>query len=37
MKQSIEKKRADSEQRLSDRAYAQQLADLGYNVPDKYL
>ena len=33
----IEKKRADSEQRLSDRAYAQQLADLGYNVPDKYL
>ena len=34
---SIEKKRADSEQRLMDRAYAQQLADLGYNVPNKYL
>ena len=33
----IEKKRADSEQRLMDRAYAQQLADLGYNVPNKYL
>ncbi|MCR5599176.1 MAG: hypothetical protein K6G33_00315 [Ruminococcus sp.] len=34
---SLDKKREASEQRLMDRAYAQQLADLGYNVPDKYL
>ena len=34
---SLEKKREASEQRLMDKAYARQLADLGYNVPDKYL
>lgn len=34
---SLDKKRAESEQRLTDREYARQLADLGYNVPDKYL
>ena len=36
-KKGYEKKLALSEERLSNRAYAQQLADLGYNVPDKYL
>ena len=34
---SLDKKKEASEQRLMDRAYAQQLAELGYNVPDKYL
>ena len=34
---SLDRKKAESEQRLMDRAYAQQLADLGYNVPNKYL
>ena len=34
---SLDRKRAESEQRLMDREYARQLAALGYNVPDKYL
>lgn len=34
---SLDKKREESEQRLMDRAYAQQLASLGFDVPDKYL
>lgn len=34
---SLDRKRAESEQRLMDRSYARLLADLGYNVPDKYL
>lgn len=34
---SLDKKRAESEQRLMNKDYAQQLADLGYNIPSKYL
>ena len=34
---SLDKKRAESEQRLMNKDYAQQLADLGYNIPGKYL
>lgn len=34
---SLEKKRALSEQRLMDKAYAHRLYELGYNVPEKYL
>lgn len=34
---SIEKKKAESEERLKNREYALLLAENGYNVPDKYL
>lgn len=33
----LERERAESEQRLMNREYARQLAELGYNVPDRYL
>lgn len=33
----LERERAESEQRLMNRDYARQLAELGYNVPDRYL
>lgn len=33
----LEKERTESEQRLMNRDYARQLAELGYNVPDRYL
>lgn len=34
---SIEKKKAESEERLKNREYAMILAENGYNVPEKYL
>ena len=33
----VERERQASEARLRDRAYAQELADLGWSVPDQYL
>lgn len=34
---SLDRKRDESEQRLMDKAYAHQLRELGYDVPEKYL
>lgn len=34
---SLDRKRYESEQRLMDKAYAYQLRELGYDVPEKYL
>ncbi len=34
---SLDRKRDESEQRFMDKAYAYQLRELGYDVPEKYL